>query len=153
MLEPFHAQIWSKPKFGESLIPDFLIRSMDNNYTVVEIEQADFSIMTKAGELSAKTTHAKRQALDFRDWAINNGLYASRKFPGIYRPYCLVVIGRENELDEMQSQRLMQENESTQGVLKIVGFDWLLKRAQQTLDNLINFGFNRHTFTETVKDV
>lgn len=153
ILEPFHAQIWSKPKFGESLIPDFLIRSMDNNYTVVEIEQADFSIMTKAGELSAKATHAKRQALDFRDWAINNGLYAARKFPGIYRPYCLVVIGRENELDEMQSQRLIQENESTQGVLKIVGFDWLLKRAQQTLDNLVNFGFNRHTFTETVKDI
>ncbi|MDJ1502046.1 Shedu anti-phage system protein SduA domain-containing protein [Xanthocytophaga agilis] len=152
ILEPFHAQIWSKPKFGEDLIPDFLIRSMDNSYTVVEIEQADFPIMTKAGELSAKTTHAKRQALDFRDWAINNGLYAAKKFPGIYRPYCLVVIGCETELDAMQAQRLKQENESTQGVLKIVGFDWLLNRAAMTLDNLVNFGFDRHTFKETIKE-
>lgn len=151
ILEPFHAQIWSKPKFGEDLIPDFLIRSMDNSYTVVEIEQADFSIMTKAGELSAKTTHAKRQALDFRDWAINNSLYASQRFQNIYRPYCLVVIGRETELDEMQAQRLKQENESTQGILKIVGFDWLLNRAKMTLDNLVNFGFDRHTFKETIK--
>ncbi len=95
ILEPFHAQIWSKPKFGEDLIPDFVIRSMDNTYTVVEIEQADFPIMTKAGELSAKTTHAKRQAMDFRDWAINNNLYASKRCEGIYRPFCLVVIGQE----------------------------------------------------------
>lgn len=152
ILEPFHAQIWSKPKFGEDLIPDFLIRSMDNSYTVVEIEQADFPIMTKAGELSAKTTHAKRQAMDFRDWAINNNLYASKKYPGIYRPYCLVVIGKESELNEMQAQRLKQENESTQGILRIVGFDWLLNRAKSTLDNMVNFGFDRQTFQEVVKE-
>lgn len=152
ILEPFHAKIWSKPKFGEDLIPDFLIRSMDNTYTVVEIEQADFPIMTKAGELSAKTTHAKRQAMDFRDWAINNNLYASKKYPGIYRPYCLVVIGKESELNEIQTQRLKQENESTQGILKIVGFDWLLNRAKSTLDNMVNFGFERQTFQEAFEE-
>lgn len=152
ILEPFHAQIWSKPKFGEDLVPDFVIRSMDNSYTVVEIEQPDFQILTKAGELSAKTTHAKRQAMDFRDWAINNNLYAVRKYSGIYRPFCLVVIGRESELDEMQVSRLKQENESTQGVLRIVGFDWLHSRAKATLDNLINYGFDRDTFKETIED-
>jgi len=150
LLEPFHAQIWSKPRFGEDLVPDFMIRSMDNSYTVVEIEKADVQIMTRAGELSAKTTHAKRQALDFRNWAINNSLYASQKYPGIYRPYCLVVIGRESELNEMQVERLKQENESTQGVLKIVGFDWLFNRAQSTLNNMIDYGFDRHNFQETI---
>lgn len=150
ILEPFHAQIWSKPRFGEQLVPDFLIRSMDNNYTVVEIEQPDFSIMTKAGELSSRATHAKRQALDFRDWAISNNLYASKKYKDIYRPFCLVVIGRESELDDMQMQRLKQENESTQGVLKIVGFDWLFNRAKATFDNLIKFGFDRENFKETI---
>jgi hypothetical protein len=79
-------------------------------------------------------------------------LYSSRKFPGIYRPYCLVVIGRDAELDEIQAQRLKQENESTQGVLRIVGFDWLLNRARMTLDNLVNFAFDRQTFTETIKE-
>jgi hypothetical protein len=152
ILEPFHAQIWSKPKFGEDLIPDFLIRSMDNTYTVVEIEQADFPILTKAGELSAKTTHAKRQAMDFRDWAINNHLYAAQKYPGIYRPYCLVVIGKESDLNQMQFQRLKQENESAQGILKIVGFDWLLNRAKATLENMVNFGFDRQTFQTAVRE-
>lgn len=150
ILEPFHAQIWSKPKFGENLIPDFLIRSMDNSYTVVEIEKADFPIITKGGELSARTTHAKRQVMDFRDWVINNNLYASKKYPEIYRPFCLVVIGRESDLNQMQIQRLRQENESTQGILKIVGFDWLLNRAKSTLDNMINYGFERQTFKRSL---
>ncbi|WP_031445653.1 Shedu anti-phage system protein SduA domain-containing protein [Arenibacter algicola] len=152
ILEPFHSQIWSKPRFGESLIPDFLIRSMDDSYTVVEIEKADFQIMTKAGELSSKATHAKRQALDFRDWAINNNLYAIKRFPEIYRPFCLVVIGRESELDEMQTLRLKQENESTQGILKIVGFDWLYKRAKATFDNIVNYGFERDKYNETIEE-
>ncbi|MGK4880692.1 Shedu anti-phage system protein SduA domain-containing protein [Elizabethkingia anophelis] len=152
ILEPFHAQIWSKPRFGEELVPDFMIRSMDNSYTVVEIERPDVQIMTRAGELSAKTTHAKRQALDFRNWAINNSLYATQKYPGIYRPYFLVIIGLESELNEMQAERLKQENESTQGVLKIVGFDWLLNRAKSILNNMINYGFDRQNFQETVRE-
>lgn len=146
ILEPFHAQIWSKPRLGEELIPDFLIQSMDNSYTVVEIEKPDLQILTKSGELSSKTTHAKRQALDFRDWTINNNLYAGKRFDGIYRPYCLVVIGRESELTSSQAQRLRQENESTQGILKIVGFDWLHNRAKATFDNLVKYGFNRENF-------
>ena len=52
----------------------------------------------------------------------------------------------------MQIERLKQENESTQGILKIVGFDWLLSRAQSTLDNMINYGFDRQNFQETVKE-
>jgi hypothetical protein len=150
ILEPFHAQIWSKPRFGETLIPDFMIRSMDNSYTVVEIERPDIRIMTAAGELSAATTHAKRQALDFRDWAASNQLYAQQTYNDINRPFCLVVIGRESELNEMQRKRLQQENESTQGILRIVGFDWLLKRAKATFDNLIQYGFDRDTFNNII---
>lgn len=152
ILEPFHSQIWSKPKFGELLIPDFLIRTMDNSYTIVEIEKADLPIMTKKGELSSKATHAKRQALDFRNWAINNNLYALRRFPEIYRPFCLVVIGRESELTELQSQRLKQENESTHGILRIVGFDWLYKRVKATFENIINYGFERETYNVTIEE-
>ena len=150
ILEPFHAQIWSKPRLGEELIPDFIVRSIDNSYTVIEIEKPDISIMTKAGELSAKATHAKRQALDFRDWLINNNLYAIKKFPSVYRPYCLVVIGMESQLSDIQKLRLRQENESTQGVLRIVGFDWIYDRAKSTFDNLINFGFDRDKITDII---
>jgi Domain of unknown function (DUF4263) len=150
ILEPFHAQIWSKPRFGEHFVPDFLIRAMDNSYTIVEIENPEFSIMTAGGELSAKSTHAKRQALDFRDWAIDNHLYACRQFQGIYRPFCLVVTGMERSLNQMQRQRLLQENESTQGILRIVGFDWLYLRARAVFDNLITFGFDKHVVNSVI---
>ena len=53
---------------------------------------------------------------------------------------------------EMQTNRLKQENESTQGILKIVGCDWLLSRAKSTLDNMVKFGFERQTFQEVVKE-
>ena len=125
---------------------------MDNSYTVVEIEKADFPIMTTAGELSSKTTHAKRQALDFRVWAIDNNLYALKTYPEMYRPFCLVVIGRESELSEKQALRLKQENESTQGILRIVGFDWLHNRAKATFDNIVNYGFERENYYETIEN-
>ena len=108
--------------------------------------------MTSAGELSSKTTHAKRQALDFRDWAINNKLYAENIYKDIYRPFCLVVIGRESDSNDMQMQRLKQENESTQGILKIVGFDRLYNRAKSTFDNLIKYGFEKNTFREIIDE-
>jgi len=150
LLEPFHAQIWSKPRFGEELVPDFLIRSMDDSYTIVEIEKPSKKIMTKSGELSAETNHARRQALEFRDWAISNSLYAKQKFQNIYRPACLVVIGLEEELNDLQRVRLRQENESTQGVLKIVGFDWIYNRVKSTLENLIKYGFERDSIKKVI---
>jgi len=142
-LEPFHIQVWSKPKFGESLIPDFLVQSIDNRYTVIEIEKPWLPILTKNGNLSAHTTHAKRQALEYREWVISNHIYAKERFPNIWRPFSLVVIGLESELTKEQLQRLNQENESTQGVLKIVGFDWIYNRSKATFENLLKHGFDR----------
>lgn len=143
LLDPFAAQIWSKPKFGSKLIPDFLIRSIDNSYTVVEIEKPNMKIMTKNGNLSAEATHAKRQAIDYREWATSNQLYASKEFPEIWRPFALVVIGLERELTPLQKEQLRKENESTHGAVRIVGFDWLFDRAMASFDNLIKFGFER----------
>ncbi len=143
LLEPFAAKIWSKPRFGERLVPDFLIRSIDDSYTVVEIEKPYLNIITQGGNLSAEATHAKKQVLDYRDWAITNNLYAKNEFPEIWRPFGLVVIGLEEKLTKEQKERLRQENESTQGVVKIVGFDWLYKRAISSFNNWLKFGFER----------
>ncbi|UEG53432.1 DUF4263 domain-containing protein [Mucilaginibacter daejeonensis] len=143
IIEPFNAQVWSKPRFGAKLVPDFLIRSMDDTYTVIEIEKPTDPILTAGGELHSKATHAKRQALDFQHWVNKNNAYASQDFPNIFSPMCLVIIGLEHTLNDKQKERLKQENESTQGRLRIVGFDWIYNRAKATLDNLVNFGFEK----------
>lgn len=143
LIEPFHSEFWSKPRFGEGLQPDFLFRLMDDNYVVVEIEKPWLPILTNNGNLSSYTTHAKRQALDYREWAISNQLYAKERFPKIWRPFALVVIGMEKDLSSAQIERLKQENESTQGVLRVVGFDWIYSRSITTFENLIKYGFNK----------
>lgn len=141
LLEAFHSKIWSKPRFGELFQPDFVIKAIDNNYTIIEMEKPSLQIITKNGNLSSPATHAKKQALEYREWAISNNSYAKGKFTDIWRPTCLVIIGLESKLTESQKERLKQENESTQGILKIVGFDWILNRAQATFENLIKYGF------------
>lgn len=144
LLEPFHSQIWSKPRFGELYQPDFLIKSIDNSYTVVEIEKPHLPILTKSGNLSAETTHAKRQVLEYRQWTMDNYLYAKENYPGMRSPFSLVIIGMESNLTPEQKERLRQENESTQGVLKIVGFDWIYKRAKATFQNLVKYSLDRN---------
>lgn len=143
ILEPFYAKIWSKVKLGEKLIADFLIKQMDGNYIVVEIEKPSDVIISKSGNLSAKTTHAIRQALEYRDWLASNQLYAQQNFDGLWRPSALVIIGKESDLSENQLARLKQENESRQGILRIVGFDWLYNRADTIRANIIRHNFDR----------
>lgn len=138
ILEPFYSQIWSKERLGEALIADFVIRLIDNSYLVVEIEKPSDMIMTKSGNLSAKTTHAVRQALEYREWLLTNLLYSKQRFPELWRPACLVVIGQESHLNMLQQERLRQENESRQGILRIVGYDTLRDRAKAVISNLFN---------------
>jgi hypothetical protein len=143
ILEPFYASIWSKVSLGESLIADFLIRLMDDSYIVVEIEKPSDAIISKNGDLSAKTTHAIRQVLEYRDWIASNELYARKRFDNIWRPTGLVVIGMESNLTPTQAARLKQENESRHGMVKVVGFDWLYHRADAIHNNIINYSLER----------
>ncbi len=143
LIDPFYVKIWSKPRFGEKLQPDFVIQAIDNNYTIIEIEDPEKPILTKAGNLSAHTTHAKRQALEYREWIISNKLYSEKNFPALWRPNALVVIGMEGKLTEAQKERLRQENESTEGKLKVIGFDWIYHRAKATFENLLKYGFEQ----------
>lgn len=143
MLDPFYFQSWSQVPLGESLKADFLVRLMDDEYIIVEIEKPWDPIMNKSNDLSHQATHAIRQALEYREWIVSNHLYAKERFENIWRPKCLVVIGLEGSLSQAQSERLKQENESRQGMVRIVGFDWLLHRADSILNNILNSTLDR----------
>lgn len=137
LIDPMVLRAWSKPRLGERLQPDFLLQSVDNSYLVVEIERPDDTIVTAGNEISAKTTHAIRQALEYQDWIIKNHLYARTVFPNIDYPKALVVIGIESALNQEQRSRLDLENRSRAGGVEIVGFDRLATRAKALLDNLL----------------
>jgi len=63
--------------------------------------------------------------LSHRHWLSSNQLYARQNYPNIWRPHGLVAIGLESNLTENKRLRLKQENESHNGIVRIVGFDWL----------------------------
>jgi hypothetical protein len=63
-------------------------------------------------------------------------------FPDIDELVCLVVIGLERNLNSEQIQALRNDNRQRHA-LKIVGFDWLAKRALN-IPNVIRTGIRIH---------
>jgi hypothetical protein len=64
---------------------------------------------------------------------------AAAVLPSFRQPECLVVIGIEGNLNEAQTRALRLDNESRHHV-KVVGFDWVAKRARSTFENIVTGG-------------
>ncbi len=128
-------QIWPEPNLLGSRFPDFVVRRSDNTYVVVEIECPSKNIVTAAGQLSADTTHAEQQAVDYRTYLLRRINDARAHFPGFDNPDCLVVIGKEQGLTDRQREVLRDAN-LTRHKLRIVGFDWLAERAKVVAANI-----------------
>ena len=60
-------------------------------------------------------------------------------FPGFSDPDCLVVVGLESNLAAEQKEVLASLNGARHRV-KVVGFDWLLQRAERVAKNVSEHG-------------
>jgi hypothetical protein len=134
-LDPMALAVWSQPNLHGAFKPDFLVRRADNSYVVVEIECPAKPVMTQAGQLSAEATHAEKQALEYRQFLNERIQEARQHFPSYGAAECLVVIGLEAGLNEKQQAGLAAANAARHG-LRIVGFDWLARRASTVLENM-----------------
>jgi hypothetical protein len=109
---------------------------------VIEIETPGKTVVTGGEQLSAETTHAVTQAFDYRTFLTRRFELARSHFPEFQEPECLVVIGLERELSSGQRAALTRANQGFHG-LKVVGFDWILKRAESVARNV-----TRHLSTQ-----
>ncbi len=134
-LDPMTLTVWSQPNLHGAFKPDFLVRRADNSYVVVEIECPAKPVMTQAGQLSADATHAEKQSLEYRQFLNERIQEARQHFPNYGAAECLVVIGLETGLNEKQQAGLAAVNAARHG-LRIVGFDWLARRASTVLENM-----------------
>jgi len=116
--------------------PDFVIRRADDTYVVVEIECPAKLLVTSTGQLSAETSHAVHQVLDYADKLAQRQEISSATFPRFRAPECLVVNGLEDPLTPEQKRMLVLENSHRRGV-RIAGFDWLITRARATATNFV----------------
>ena len=137
LLEPRAFQVWSKPDFHGKLEPDFMIRTYDNSYVVVEIETPAKLLVTQRCQLSAETTHAIAQVHQFQRFLHTHLEAASKAFPEFTLPAGLVVIGRESSLNAGQKALLHSENQSRPDI-RIVGFDTLADTAKAVTSNVIH---------------
>jgi hypothetical protein len=139
MIDPMAFEVYSQPSIHGAKEPDFLVRRTDNTFLVVEIETPGKLLMTQSNQLSAEATHAIAQATDYADFLKDRAATIRQSLPSFRQPECLVVIGMEGNLSEVQIRALRLDNESRHHV-KVVGFDWLAKRARSTFENIVAGG-------------
>ncbi len=136
LLDPMALEVWPQPSLWGAKEPDFLIRRSDDTYVVVEIECPSKLLLTGTGQLSADSSHAVQQALDYADKLIQRQELIASTFPNFRAPDCLVINGLEEPLTPEQKRMLVLENGHRRGV-RIAGFDWLITRARSIADNFV----------------
>lgn len=136
LIDPMAFQVWPKPDLRGAKEPDFVVRRSDDSYLIVEIESPRKPLVTDSCQMSAFVTEAEKQAADYRSFLVRRFEDAKRHFPRFDEPDCLVVIGLEGLLREEQKAALRDANNNRHR-LRIVGFDWLVKRSRAVIANLI----------------
>ncbi|MGE5785713.1 MAG: Shedu anti-phage system protein SduA domain-containing protein, partial [Myxococcales bacterium] len=137
LLDPMAVQVWPQPSLWGAREPDFVVRRSDDTYLVIEIECPSKLLLTSAGQLSADTSHAVNQVLDYADRLTQRQELIVGVFPRFRAPDCLVVNGLEGPLTPEQKRMLVLENAHRRGV-RIVGFDWLVSRARAIMTGYVN---------------
>lgn len=138
LLDPLAIEIYSKHELGNEFKTDFVIKRLNNDYVLVEIEKSTDKIFTNKGVFHSQATEAIAQVRDFQSWIHENLSYARNTLPSIRRPEALLIIGRRKELTQDMQRRLDEENYSRRGHIKIITYDDLLDQARTVYDNLIN---------------
>lgn len=137
LLDPMCFQVWPRPDLHGAREPDFVVRRSDNTYLIIEIETPEKQLVTERNQLSAAATQAVAQAAQYRRFMLDRAGEMRRHFPDFQEPECLVVIGLESSLSAEQSAALAADNQS-RGWLRVVGFDWLLRRAVAVRNNTVD---------------
>lgn len=139
LLDPMAIEVWPEPNLFGSRKPDFIVRRSDGSYLIVEIECPAKTLITRAGHPSAEVTHAEHQVTDYRTYMLSHIGTVKDVFSGFSDPDCLVVVGLESTLTPEKKAALAALNGARHRV-KVVGFDWLLERAETISKNVSAHG-------------
>jgi len=135
LIDPLASEILSKKKLGLEFVTDFVVRRLDNEYVLVEIERPQDSLFTGAHDFTSRFTHAIGQIIDFQEWVDQHGEYARTLMPGISSPRGLLLMGRRSQLSDRQASKLKRYS-LTLSALDILTYDDLLERARNFYRNI-----------------
>lgn len=135
LLDPLASEVFSKQSLGVEFKSDFVVKRLDNEYIVVEIEKPQDAIFTKSNNFSAPFSHALGQVVDFLEWVDTHGEYARSLMPEISAPKGLLVIGLRSQLSDWQRAKLRRLCVNLNHI-EVVTFDDLLDRSNSLYQNL-----------------
>lgn len=138
LIDPLAKEIIPKQKLGDDYITDFVIRKLNNEYLLVEIEKPSDNIFSKSNDFTSKFTHALGQVLDFQEWVESHIEYAGSKLPGISSPTGVLIIGRSESLNSIQRAKLKRFNTTMNGRIKVFTYDDVLRNASILYHNIID---------------
>jgi Domain of unknown function (DUF4263) len=134
-LDPLATQIIPKQRLGIEHITDFVLRRLDDQYILVEIEKPQDEIFTGGDDFSAKFTHALGQVLDFQQWIDTHSEYARTLLPRISSPRGLLVMGRFSALTNPQKVKLHRFNVNS-ATIQVLTFDDVAQNARRLHENI-----------------
>ncbi|MGE5620993.1 MAG: Shedu anti-phage system protein SduA domain-containing protein [archaeon] len=136
LIDPLAQEVLSKKKLGVEFITDFVLRRLDNEYILVEIEKPQSRIFNKQNDFSFEFVHSLGQVLDFQEWVETHAEYARSLLPGISSPKGILIIGRRSELSPTQETKLKRFAITCKNI-EIYTFDDLLNKAKNLYRNIL----------------
>jgi hypothetical protein len=136
-LDPLASSVVERQPLAEKWKTDFVIRRLDDEYLLVEIEKPQDSPFTAYPRPTRSLSHALAQILNWFAWLEDHISYAqANDFPGIHAPTGMVVIGRRSELSKEQSRMLGALNDQLYPRIRVLTYDDVLSNARNILRNL-----------------
>ena len=134
-IDPLASEVIPKQKLGLEHVTAFVIRRLDDEYILVEIEKPQDTIFTGTNDFTARFTHAYGQVLGFQEWVDAHGEYARSLMPGIFSPKGVLIIGMRNELSAEQTAKLKRLNINSRSI-EVLTYDDLIKKAKDLYENI-----------------
>jgi hypothetical protein len=135
-IDPLASEVIGKQRLGIEYVTDFVVKRLDNEYILTELEKPWDRVFTAGADFTANFTHGLGQVLDFQQWVNTHAEYARTLMPGIATPRGLLVIGRSTQMTEHQKNKLHRFRLNSSGI-EILTYDDLLHRAKTPYENLI----------------
>lgn len=136
LLDPLASDVIAKQRLGSDFVTDFVIRRLDDQYLLVEIERPDSPMFNRRDDFTAEFTHAYGQILDFQTWVEENAAYARTILTGIAAPPGLLVIGLRRMLSDRQIKKLARLNITGRGTIQVLCFDDVLWNSRRLYENI-----------------
>lgn len=127
-----------KQKLGEDFVTDFVLvasTTQGPTYTLVELERASHTVLTKDFTLASPVSHAIKQTRGWDVWLEKNKAYVQNKLPGFETPRYMVVIGRSTEFTEDQKTYMRSYNREFRNT-ELLTYDDVLARFEATIQRL-----------------